>query len=210
MKTKLFVALLIGLGTVACSGGEHDEPENNQEQEQEEVCSYSYDQANTKFEWTAYKTSDKVGVKGSFQDIEVESEANEDAKKVIESLHFKMTTAKVSSGNEDRDMKISKHFFETINTPTISGQVKSVNDDGTAVISVTMNGVTKDVQGTYEMHANDFAFTASIDVSDWNAIPGIEALNKICKDLHTGADGVSKLWSEVGLSFSTSLISDCD
>ncbi|MFT5582308.1 MAG: hypothetical protein ACI9G9_001573 [Psychromonas sp.] len=35
------------------------------------------------------------------------------------------------------------------------------------------------------------------------------ALNTICKDLHTGDDGVSKLWSEVDLNFSTVLQTDC-
>ena len=31
----------------------------------------------------------------------------------------------------------------------------------------------------------------------WKALPGIIALNEICKNEHSGIDGVSILWSDV-------------
>ena len=101
-------------------------------------------------------------------------------------------------------------FFETIKTASIEGKIKSLKDNGKAIVAVTMNGITVDVEGDYTLKGGDFTYTSTIDVSAWNALAGIKALNSECNDLHKGKDGVSKLWSEVALSFSTSLSSDCD
>lgn len=73
-----------------------------------------------------------------------------------------------------------------------------------------MNNIAQEVKGQYTFVDDKFEFSATIDVANWNANSGITALNKICKDLHTGPDGVSKLWSEVDLKFSTTLASDCN
>ena len=201
----VFASLVITFSLFSC-GGETEEVKD--EEPAEEQCLYSYNEGSTKLEWTAYKTTGKVPVAGSFNEIEVSSEDGDDPVKVLESLSFSINTTSVETNNEERNGKIAEHFFKTINTNTIEGKVKSVAD-GKATIAVTMNGVTFDVVGSYTLEGADFSFTSSIDVSSWNGMPGIEALNKICKDLHTGEDGVSKLWSEVGLSFSTTLKSTC-
>jgi hypothetical protein len=60
------------------------------------------------------------------------------------------------------------------------------------------------------VEGDTFTFESSIDVSSWNALGGIDALNEVCEDLHKGDDGVSKLWSEVSLKLSTTLNNDCD
>ena len=173
-------------------------------------CFYSYNPGTSNFEWTAYKTSDKVPVKGGFNEITVKSEGADDGKAVIESITFSMKTASVETNDVVRNATVAKHFFETINSPTIDGRIKSLGSDNKAIISVTMNGVEVDINGEYTLENGDFKFTSSVDVSAWNAMNGITTLNKECKDLHTGPDGTSKLWSEVALSFSTSLKSDCD
>ena len=73
-----------------------------------------------------------------------------------------------------------------------------------------MNGVSIDIVGDYTFENNIFMFNSEIDVSSWNALTGITALNNVCKDVHTGEDGISKLWPKVELSFITKLKSDCD
>ena len=194
------------LGMTSCKSDADDAQE---EVNAPEVCVYSYDDASTAFEWTAYKTTEKKGVPGTFNEIEVTSESGNDPKKVVESISFCMNTASVETQNEARNGKVAKHFFETINTETIDGSIKSLNEDGKATIEVTMNGVSVDVEGDYTLENNVFSFETSIDVSAWNALAGIEALNEVCSELHTGEDGVSKLWSEVKLTLTTTLKSDC-
>ena len=210
MKRNISIASIFALGLVltACKGeAETDmEPKENTET----ACFYSYNEGATTFEFTAFKTNDKLPVKGGFNEITVESEASDDPMEVLKSITFSMKTASVETNDESRNGKVAKFFFETINTPTIEGKIKSIGKDGKATISVSMNGVEVDVKGDYTLKGGDFSFSSTIDVSSWNALEGIKALNAECNDLHKGKDGVSKLWSEVALSFTTTLSSDCD
>ncbi|HIP31482.1 MAG TPA: YceI family protein [Crocinitomicaceae bacterium] len=203
----LFASMALVMSVISCK----TEPaEIDEEIAEIEVCNYSYDDASTEFEWTAFKTTEKKGVPGTFNDVEVTSESGNDPKEVIESITFCMNTASVETQNEERNGKVAKHFFETINTETIEGTIKSLGEDGKATLEVAMNEISVDVEGEYTLEDNVFTFETSIDVSAWNALAGIEALNTVCSDLHTGEDGVSKLWSEVKLTLKTTLKSDCD
>jgi hypothetical protein len=160
--------------------------------------------------WTAFKFTEKKGVEGSFNVINVESDgASKDPKKVIESISFLIETSSVETQNEERNGKIAKLFFGTIGTKNIKGRIKSLSESGKATIEIEMNAMKKDVVGKYTLVDANFSFTATIDVVDWNAGGAITVLNTACKDLHTGADGKSKLWSEVDLSFTTTLKKEC-
>lgn len=209
MKKGIYWSLAIaGTLVFASCGGEVEEVVDETPLE---ICFYEYDNASTEFAWTAYKTTEKKPVGGTFNEIEITSDAaSDDPITLIESMKFSMNTASVETNDESRNEKVARLFFGTINTPTIDGSVKELKDDGKAVIEVTMNGVSVDIEGDYTLEDGKFSFSASVDVSSWNAVLGIEALNTECKDLHTGEDGVSKTWSEVALSFSTKLTSDCD
>jgi len=204
MKKKLFTILTILLASIlfSCTGETSDNNEVN-------TCLYTFEDDSTTFEWTAYKTSEKAPVSGGFNEISVTSEPAEDPVRVIESIQFEINTASVETNVDDRNKKIAKHFFQTINTPTIKGKVASVGNDK-AIVNITMNGVSIDVEGRYKLENDNFEFESVIDVTLWNALVGIDSLNEVCYDLHTGTDGVSKLWSEVKLNFNTSLVKNCD
>lgn len=176
-----------------------------------DFCFYTYDSTSTVFGWTAYKTNAKAPVSGTFNEIEITGETSSDnGIALIESLKFSMKTASVETQNPERNGKIASFFFGTINTQSIDGRVKKLKDNGKAIIEVSMNGMKSDIEGDYTFVDGKFTFDTTVDVKIWNALSGIQALNTVCKELHTGEDGVSKLWSEVALSFSTQLISDCD
>ena len=201
-----FSALFIGLSS--CGG---DKTATEDATQQEKNCFYSYNSGSTVLEWTAFKFTEKTGVNGTFNKITIEGmEKSDDPKKMIESLTFSIETASVETQNEERNGKIVKLFFGSIATPMITGKVKSLSDNGKATIEIEMNKMKKDVVGQYTLEDGIFDFSATIDVLNWNAGNGITILNTVCKELHTGADGKSKLWSEVDLSFTTELMSDCD
>jgi polyisoprenoid-binding protein YceI len=200
----LSATLLTGL-LFSCGGNDTETTKSTSEK-----CTYSVVNENSTLEWTAFKFTERKGVTGTFREINIDGlESSEDPKTLIESLSFSIPTATVETENTERNGKISKQFFGTISTENITGEVKSLGKNGKAVISIKMNGVSKDVTGEYTLNAGTFVFKAAIDVVDWNAGSGIAALNAICKDLHTGTDGVSKLWSEVDLSFTTVLKKEC-
>ena len=208
MKNRIvfFSALTVTLLMSSCAS----EPKEIEVVKPEPTCKYSYNAESTEFEWTAFKTTEKVGVAGSFNEIKVTSIEVDNDKDVIESIQFSMNTASVETNNEDRNGKVAKHFFETINTETIDGSIQSLGEDGKAIVEISMNDLTIEVEGDYELNVGIFTFETMIDLSLWNAISGVDALNEICKDLHTGEDGVSKLWSEVQLSLKTTLTKTCE
>ena len=79
-----------------------------------EICFYEYDSTSTEFAWTAYKTSDKVAVGGTFNEIEITSDGSSDnPMSLIESMKFSMKTASVETQNEERNGKIANLFFGT-------------------------------------------------------------------------------------------------
>jgi polyisoprenoid-binding protein YceI len=175
------------------------------------ICFYSYESGATTMEWTAFKFTEKAPVKGTFTEINVDGTLkSDDAMVLLSSLSFSIPVSSITSQNEERDGKIVKHFFGTIATDNLTGNVVSLGENGEAIIDVTMNSITKPVKGEYTFVDGKFDFSATMDVSNWDAIPAINVLNTICKDLHTGMDGKSKLWSEIDLKFSTKLMSDCD
>lgn len=210
MKRSIIALAFAGLitGLTSCGGKEEQTTEQVKE---EKACFYSYNKEMTVLEWTAFKFTEKKGVTGTFNEINVSGiERSDDPKKLIESLSFKIPTATVETQNEERNGKIAKLFFGTIGTEEINGKVKSLSDNGKATIQIEMNGMKQDVVGDYTLEEGKFSFNATIDVMKWNGGAGITALNTACKDLHTGTDGKSKLWSEIELSFTTELLSDCE
>lgn len=193
----------------SCSGNSSEE--KPVEEETAVSCFYKYNPGSTTLEWESYKFTEKKGVKGTFKDMTVEGTLeSDDPVALLSSLSIKINTGSVETQDEGRNAKIVEHFFGTIKTPEITGKVKSLGEDGKATFSFVMGGMTKDVVGDYTWENNVFTYDAVIDVANWNATIGIDALNKICKDLHTGTDGKSKLWSEVRIAFSTTLTSDCE
>ena len=91
-----------------------------------------------------------------------------------------------------------------IDTDLISGTLKY--KDSKYVASLTMNGVTHDLP--LEVGIEDerrVTLKGTMDLNNWNAIEALNALNKVCFDLHKGADGVSKTWEDVAIQIETYL-----
>jgi hypothetical protein len=199
---KLFV---LGVLIVSCSS-END----SATKEKEQSCSFTYNHSASNLEWTAFKFNAKTPVKGTFNTVNIKGlNHSDDPKALIMSLSFSIPTNTVETQNPERNGKIVTYFFGKIATDSITGKVVDLKDNGEAIVAITMNAIKKDVNGTYTLTDGKFSFSTTIDVLNWKAGTGIEALNTICKDLHTGEDGVSKLWSEVDLKFTTSLIKEC-
>ncbi len=207
MRTAGFTVLLLTLAVLLSNcGGDAAKKEAKAQ-----VCTYSYDNSKSVLEWTAFKFTERKGVTGTFNEIEVTGIASaDDPKKMVESLEFSINTSTAETQNEERNGKIVKLFFGSMSSDKITGRVKSLGSKGIASIILNMNNIEKIVNGSYTLIDGIFSFKAKIDVLNWNAGSGINALNEACKELHTGADGVSKLWSEVELSFTTELVATCN
>ena len=149
-------------------------------------------------EWTAYKTTDKVAVSGRF-DVVLVKDAKEDGKtpeEVLEGANIIASVATLNSDQIDRDQKLKDILFgNMINTSEIKGQLHF--RDGKTFLNLTLNNASKEYEVKSTFENNVFSIETDVDLMDFNTGKAMEALNQACFELHKGADGVSKTWSEV-------------
>ena len=176
---------------------------NEKKQEEKPVAetTFSIDAAQSTVQWTAYKTTDKVPVKGTFNEINVtNSKSGSTASASLEGLEFEIPVASIYSKDSIRDGKLNKFFFAVMeNTLSLKGTF-SVKDESKGQIAISMNGLTKELPFTYEMSKDTIVISAKMDLNNWQTESALESLHQACLELHTGADGVSKTWDEVAIS----------
>ncbi len=219
-KHYLTLATVISLTALtACGGGKKKEKDGDQEkgkketEEKKKVTTWRYDHATTSVGWVSYKHSDKKPVGGKFDSVIVKGV--KDKAKVPSGLFgnasFEVHTGSVNTDNPPRDKKLREHFFETMKKPQmITGSVKSVEwmgQKGKGTLSLKMNDTEKEVPFQLTLDKDTLSLTSTIDVKNWGegAEKAIAALQEACKELHTGPDGKTKLWSEVKLEVTTIL-----
>ncbi|WP_347174060.1 YceI family protein [Polaribacter uvawellassae] len=168
------------------------------------TAAFSLDKASNSINWVAYKTTDKIAVKGEFKKVNITKNGNGDtAKDAVNNAEFSIPVSSIFSNLDDRDFKLRKFFFGVMdNTSLLSGKLM-LTDETNGVASITMNGVTADLPFTYTLEGKEFKLNATMNLDNWNAQNAVKSLNEICGDLHKAADGVSKTWSEVAINITS-------
>ena len=107
--------------------------------------------------------------------------------------------------DDSRDAKLKASFFGSmLDTEFLKGKIKFAENKHSA--KITMNGVTADLPLEVTiMDERRVSMKGTMNLKDWNALGALEALNKVCFDLHKGADGVSKTWEDVAIEVNTYL-----
>lgn len=167
-------------------------------------AAYVLSDANHNINWTAYKTTDKVAVKGKFKKVNITAGGEGNTpKEAINNAEFSIPISSIFTSDSSRDFKIRKFFFGIMeNTKFLSGKFMLENDS-IGHVHLTMNGVNKKLPFKYSIVGKEFTMSTTMDVLNWNAQSSIDSLNAVCKDLHKGLDGVSKTWTEVALDISS-------
>lgn len=162
-----------------------------------------------KVEWTAYKFTEKTGVKGTFKTITPKVKgAPQTVDEMVLQTSFEIDSLSVDTGNQARDTTLSEHFFKLMKNPKITGNITGIKD-GKAMVSLTMNDVTRLVPFTYVNKNGTLTATGSIDVMDFAMSTSMKKINESCRELHKGADGVSKTWSTVDLVITATPVNTC-
>lgn len=205
MKRILFIAIATLL--FACN----DTESTDNGKSDLNKCTYKFDENSIKLKWTAFKTTAKIPVSGTFdkvysQGIKSYNTINE----VIDNAGFLIETATVNSGDEARDIKLVEFFFGKLD----DGKeiVVSVHEKTDKIITynLILNGVTKQVDFKFEISdIGAFSINGTIDLNDFNAGNGVESINNACLEKHTGEDGVSKTWSTVDINIIGSIKKNC-
>ncbi|NJX14937.1 YceI family protein [Tamlana crocina] len=207
MIKKASIALIaLAIGFVSCKENKKD----NQTPETENIQSEKFivKPEATSVKWTAYKTTDKVGVNGTFTTLNFDSKSGNSAQEALNNLEFSIPISSLftNDATNTRDAKIKDAFFGSmINTELLKGKIE-YSIGGACNASLTMNGVTHNIPLNIDIQEERrITLTGTMNLKDWNALEALEALNKVCFDLHKGADGVSKTWEDVAIEVSTYL-----
>jgi polyisoprenoid-binding protein YceI len=168
-------------------------------------CSYTIKSEDVKVGWEAYKTPLKVGVKGTFKKYGIKkSFKGNSIKDLLEGISFKIDGASVYSKNEERDAKLAKNFFLLMSKDQfISGKVKSYAKK-VLTLTITMNGVTRDVPLKVELKDDELEAQGHIDILDFSMSKSLNAINKACFALHEG-----KTWSDVEIELKAKYSKSC-
>lgn len=215
-KISIVFTIATAVLFTACGGNADKNTENDEAQDAHliESCTYTYAEGSAHVNWTAFKTTDRVGVPGVFDHVIVSSDEGEDVAAVLQTITFEIDPSSVNTQDGERDAKIVSAFFGIMNNPgVISGEIVSVdgdNNNGSASVSLTMNEVTQEVVLNYTLDGNNITLSGIIDMVNFDGDAMVESLNEACHDLHKGADGVSMTWSEVELEIVADFIKDCE
>lgn len=171
-------------------------------------CEHKVDPSSIQVNWTAFKTMQKVAVKGSFTELsvigELESGSLESLLGQLEAEIDIKDESLIRTGNPGRDLTIFQHFFSHLKKkPLIKGEILKPSGngrEGTFGLKLTLNRNSKEIPFRYTLsESGGFEAHGSMDVLDFALEGALKDLNRTCEVLHRGPDGVSKTWSEVEL-----------
>lgn len=162
---------------------------------------FSFENKSAVINWVAFKTTDKIPVKGTFKTIDiVNAKVTTDKIEAINDLEFRIPVNSIDTKDKDRDAKIIKDFFGTMkDTQYLTGKV-NLNKNGNGTIKLIMNGISKDLPVTYITSGQTININTTLNLDNWQAQAAINALNLVCNEKHKGEDGISKTWNEVVIS----------
>lgn len=206
MKSTKFLSLLfvVTLGITSCKDEKKEVPTEAKETVENTVKYIAKPEATT-VKWTAYKTIEKVPVGGEFATLNFEEKEGASVEEALHNLEFSIPVSSLFTKDDSRDAKLKESFFGAmLDTEFLKGKIKFA--EGKHSAKITMNGVTADLP--LEVSIVDerrVTMKGTMNLKDWDALGALAALNKVCFDLHKGADGVSKTWDDVAIEVNTYL-----
>ena len=171
--------------------------------EQKETAKFSIEPKTITVNWTGYKTTDKVAVKGQFKEIEIATiKESETAFDALNGAVFTIPISSLFTDEPERDSKLKTLFFGVMdNTLSLSGTL-NLEENGTGNIDLLMNGVHNKIPITYIVSGQLVELEGTMNLDDWKGQTALASINEACFDLHKGPDGISKTWSDVAIAAS--------
>lgn len=164
---------------------------------------YIVDAQRSSVHWTGYKFTEKKGVKGTFTTINItkQNPSKTEGVAALNGVAFEIPVSSLFSNDETgtRDPKLKSLFFGVMENTTLLKGTFHITDETNGYIDLTMNGVTEKQPFTYHQQSKGIKLKGTLDLKKWNTAKALESIHKACELLHTGTDGISKTWDEVGL-----------
>jgi hypothetical protein len=197
MKKTFFAIISVSVLLVSCGGSETSKPSVvtttvTTDEVSTTPGNWEYDHSSTAVKWTGYKLASKAGVSGGFDSIKVVGfSSGPDPAAAMTGVQFEISTQSINSNDSIRDGNLANILFGGMNTPMITGEIKSIDEvEGTAIVSVNMAGFEMDVPMAYAMSAeNVVKLLWQLDnLPNWSddAQVGFDAIAEACKEKHEG------------------------
>ncbi|MCC7441048.1 MAG: YceI family protein [Bdellovibrionales bacterium] len=189
---RIGAGILAGAAVVACLSA----PARG-----EETC-WKGDPKAAVVEWTAYKFTEKKPVTGKL--LRFKATGPEQGKSVLEILkrtQFDVDLSSSDTGDKGRDTNLFVNFFERMMGP-VRGSfiVKGRMPPHAVQMKLSMNGRTRVIPMDSQVSSEGvLELTGKLDILEFGGKAAFEQLKAACEALHTGSDGKSVTWSEVGL-----------
>jgi len=195
--TKILLIFTISIFVFSCD--KEAKPITNDE--------YSVNAKTINLQWTAYKTTKKVPVKGTFKTVNLIKEyTGKTPMESLNNLEFSIPVNSIDSNKPERDVKLVTSFFGSMkDTKSIHGVIK-LDENGIGSVRLTMNGIIEKLPVTYAINDSKATVKATLQLDNWKGEAAINALNEACGELHKGEDGISKTWNEVTLQIEVNFL----
>ena len=204
---KIFILSIMLITAVSFTSCKNNETKKNTTEQKE--TGYIVEPKTTSINWIAYKTTNKVPVKGVFTKVSFENpKKGKTAIEALNDLKFSIPVNSLFTKDTIRDRKLRTFFFgKMIETSNITGTIH-MNNETSGTVDLTMNGISQVLPINYVISDQMVTIEAVMDLDNWKAQLALETLNEACKELHTGDDGITKTWSEVKIEIATYLKSE--
>lgn len=147
--------------------------------------------------WKGFKTEKKVAVSGTFKDISIDIESDNDFSTFLKSSKVTIDTLSFDSGNPFRDNNITSTLFALASAKFIYGKIIEVDTKTkTLTLEVTMNETKKQIPMTYITEDGKVVANGSIDILDFKMKNSYLEFAKKCAGFHQ-----NKSYSDVAIEF---------
>ncbi len=175
-------------------------------------CTYEVTPDSFKVKWTSFKTTDRIGVTGSFKDIRIEGPTRADNfENLLTGITVTIDSHSVDLNDSMKEKNLVGYFFDKLFDRNIVGRISSVNrEEHSFVLTLSLNGEVRDVPMTYSLEGDGkIKAKGQIDLMDFQADGALRSLSEMCAELHKGPDGVSKTWPDIDIVLEAQLKSGC-
>jgi len=170
----------------------------------EKTAAFSLKNAKNSINWIAYKTTDKIAVKGKFKKITISKNGEGNSvKEALNNAEFSIPVSSIFTSDTSRDFKIRKFFFGAMDHTKLLSGTLAIENDSTGYATITMNAITEKLPFSYTISGKEFSLNTVMNLNNWNAKNAVDSLNIACKELHKAADGISKTWNEVAIQITS-------
>lgn len=153
--------------------------------------------------WTSYKTLAKVGVSGTFNKVELETNKKAmDMKNALLNTAVKIDIKNIDAKADEKTNNILKYFVSNLDNTAINAKIKEVYED-TLNVEIILNNITKVIPMNYKVENGKVVSNGVIDGLDFDLAPALKILNTQV------AGHLNKGWYDIPVNFSLEYKNSC-